>query len=320
MSFYLIKRYNNCYGDNIKFLFCYSIIILVFLFTMNLLSSAYAQKFKDVEISVDQLTNGTFILTGKGGNIGLSIGKDGILLIDSQFKQLSDKIIAAIGKITDKPIRFVINTHWHQDHNDGNENLANKGAIIIAHENVLKRLTNDQFVEFLNREYNPPSSKSLPTITYDNQSITIDFNEDKIDIYHIPNAHTDGDSIIYFNNNNIIHTGDIFVNGRYPFIDRSSGGSIDGLITGIEKTISLINDDTQIIPGHGPISNLHELQDYLHMLKDLRQQVQYMVNDGASLDQIVKSSIADNYSLYSDSFISSEDFLGFVYNDLIRKQ
>ena len=309
------------YSRITKFSLSYTILVLCMLFLLDNVPSSQAQKFKDVEIIVNQLdNNGTYMLVGKGGNIGLSVGDDGVLLIDSQFKQLTDKILSAINnRITDKSVKFLINTHWHQDHSGGNENFVKKGAIIIAHENVRERLNAEQFVDFLNKTFEASPLNALPTITY-KDSITFYFNEDKIDVYHLPNAHTDGDSIIYFNKRNIIHTGDIYVNGRYPFIDHSSGGSIDGIITGIEKIISIIDNETKIIPGHGLLSNLGELQDYLIMLKDIRQQVLTMVNNGATLNEIIKSDITSKYdNLYSDSFINSEDFLGFVYNDIIYK-
>ncbi|MDF2738003.1 MAG: fold metallo-hydrolase, partial [Nitrososphaeraceae archaeon] len=269
----------------IKLSLSFSIFVLSMLFLIDNVTLSEAQKIKDVEIIINQINNGTYMLVGKGGNIGLSVGDDGVLLIDSQFEQLTDKILSSISKITGKPVRFVINTHWHQDHTGGNENLVNNGAIVVAHENVRERLSTEQFVDFLNREYKPSPINALPTITY-NESITLYFNDDQIDIYHIPHSHTDGDSIIFFNKDNVVHTGDIFVNGRYPFIDHSSGGSIDGIITGIEKIISIINNETKIIPGHGLLSNHEELQNYLIMLKDIRQQVQTMVNNGASLDEI----------------------------------
>lgn len=310
------------YKRIITFSFYFSILALcILLFLVDLVSSSYAQKFKDVEIIANQLTNETYMLIGKGGNIGVSVRDDGVLLIDSQFKQLTDKIMSTINnKITDKPIKFLINTHWHQDHTDGNENIVVKnGAIVIAHDNVRERLSTEQFVNFLNKTFEPSPINALPIITY-NDSITLYFNDDKIDVYHIPNAHTDGDSIIYFNKNNVVHTGDIFVNGRYPFIDHSSGGSIDGIIAGIEKIISIINNETKIIPGHGLLSNLDELQDYLSMLKDIRKQVQTMVNNGSNLEEIIKSDITTNYdSLYSNSFVSSKDFLRFVYDDIVLK-
>jgi cyclase len=307
----------------ITFSFYFSILALcmLLLFLVDLVSPSHAQKFKDVDIIANQLTNETYMLVGKGGNIGVSVGDDGVLLIDSQFRQLTDKIMSTINnKITDKAIKFLINTHWHQDHTDGNENLVVKnGAIVIAHDNVRERLSNEQFVSFLNKTFEPSPINALPTITY-NDSITLYFNDDKIDVYHIPNAHTDGDSIIYFNKNNVVHTGDIFVNGRYPFIDHSSGGSINGIITGIEKIMSIINNETKIIPGHGLLSNLDELQDYLSMLKDIRKQVQTMVNNGSNLEEIIKSDITTNYdSLYSNSFVSSKDFLRFVYDDIVLK-
>jgi glyoxylase-like metal-dependent hydrolase (beta-lactamase superfamily II) len=321
MKFFVVLKNIDGYSRIIKLFLAYTILVLCMLFLLDNVPSSQAQKFKDVEIIVNQLdNNGTYMLVGKGGNIGVSVGEDGVLLIDSQFKQLTEKILSAINnRITDKPVKFLINTHWHQDHTGGNENFVNNGAIIIAQENVRERLNTEQVIDFLNKTFKASPLKALPTITY-NDSITFYLNDDKIDVYHLPNAHTDGDSIIYFNKRNIIHTGDMYVNGRYPFIDHSSGGSIDGLITGIEKIISTIDHETKIIPGHGLLSNLDELQDYLIMLKDIRQQVLIMVNNGATLDEIIKSDITAKYDkLYSDNFINSGDFLGFVYNDLIYK-
>ena|SRR5215207_877621 len=319
MKLFSILKNIERYSRISKFSLSYTILLLCMLFLLDNVPSSQAQKFKDVEIIVNQLdNNGTYMLVGKGGNIGLSVGDNGVLLIDSQFKQLTDKILSAINnRITDKPVKFLIDTHWHQDHTGGNENFVKNGAIIIAHENVRERLNTEQFVDFLNKTFEASPLNALPTITY-NDSITFYFNEDKIDVYHLPHAHTDGDSIIYFNKRNIIHTGDIYVNGRYPFIDHSSGGSIDGIITGIEKIISIIDNETKVIPGHGLLSNLGELQDYLIMLKDIRQQVLTMVNNGATLNEIIKSDITSKYdNLYSDSFINSGDFLGFVYNEVI---
>ena len=319
MKLFSILKNIEGYSRITKFSLSYTILVLCMLFLLDNVPSSQAQKFKDVEIIVNQLdNNGTYMLVGKGGNIGLSVGDNGVLLIDSQFKQLTDKILSAINnRITDKSVKFLINTHWHQNHTGGNENFVKNGAIIIAHENVRERLNAEQFVDFLNKTFEASPLNALPTITY-KDSITFYFNEDKIDVYHLPHAHTDGDSIIYFNKRNIIHTGDIYVNGRYPFIDHSSGGSIDGIITGIEKIISIIDNDTKIIPSHGLLSNLGELQDYLIMLKDIRQQVLTMVNNGATLNEIIKSDITSKYdNLYSDSFINSGDFLGFVYNEVI---
>ena len=223
------------YYCSIFLAFCLLLLLLI-----DFVPSSHSQKFKDVEIIVNQLDNkGTYMLVGKGGNIGLSVGGDGVLLIDSQFEQLTDKILSAINSkmvpVGDKQVKFLINTHWHQDHTGGNGNLVNNGFIVIAHENVRERMSTGQFVDFLNRAFEPSPSNALPTRTYNNSSITLYFNGDQIDVYHIANAHTDGDSIIYFNNKNVVHTGDLYINGRYPFIDHSSGGSIDGIIFGIEK-------------------------------------------------------------------------------------
>lgn len=303
----------------IKFSISFCFLILCSLVVTNI-SSIDAQIRKNNEVVVTQISGEMYMFAGKGGNIGVSIGKDGVLLIDSKSKQTIDMIVSSINNFSNnKPIMFVINTHWHHDHVGGNEKLNNNGTVILAHENVRERMANKQYVDFLNREFLSYPKNALPTITY-NETFTLHFNDDQIDIHHISQAHTDGDSIVYFNKNNVIHTGDIFINGRYPFIDHSSGGSIDGIIDGIEKITAIANNETKIIPGHGELTNREKLQDYRFMLKDIRQQVQKMVVNGTSLDTIIKSNITSKYDpLYSDSFINSQDFLEFVYEDLANR-
>lgn len=317
MNYFLIYRdLDFSRMQLIKFSIPFCLLILCSSIITNI-SLVEAQIRKNSEVMVTPVSEEMYMYTGKGGNIGVSIGNDGVLLIDSKSKQTIDMIVSSINNISDnKPIKFVINTHWHHDHVGGNENLNKNGTMILAHENVRERMTNKQFVDFLNREFLPYPENALPTMTY-KKNLTLYFNDDRIDIHHIPHSHTDGDSIIYFNKNNIIHTGDIFINGRYPFIDHSSGGSIWGIIAGIEKIIKISNNDTKIIPGHGELTNREKLKDYLVMLNDIVQQVQKMMLNGNDLDTIIKSNITSKYdSIYSDTFINSQDFLGFVFKDL----
>lgn len=313
---YLRLPFTPTFSKIIKFSFY--IFVLCSLVSNNSLGDP--QNINQNNIVVTPLSNEMFMLSGKGGNVVVYTGNEGVLLIDSQSEKSVSKIISSINQITDnKPIKYVINTHWHHDHTGGNELLTKNGSKILAHELVQKRLSTKQFVDFLKREFPPVSINALPSITY-NETITLFFNDEKIDIYHTPNSHTDGDSIIYFNKNNVIHTGDIFINERYPFIDLSSGGSLKGIIKAIEKIIEITNKETKIIPGHGPVSNLEQLEEYLFMLNDIRQKVDVLMADGADLNQIIASNITENYDyIYSDKFVNSEDFLRFVYEDMSNR-
>ncbi|NOJ30037.1 MAG: MBL fold metallo-hydrolase [Nitrososphaeraceae archaeon] len=320
MNYFLIYRdlaFSRMQLIKFSIPFCFLILCLSIITNISLVEA----QIRKNSVVVTPVSEEMYMFAGKGGNIGVSIGNDGVLLIDSKSKQTIDNIVSSINNISDnKPIKFVINTHWHHDHVGGNENLNKNGTMVVAHENVRERMTNKQFVDFLNREFLPYPENALPIITY-KKNFTLYFNDDRIDIHHIPHSHTDGDSIIYFNKNNIIHTGDIFINGRYPFIDHSSGGSIGGIISGIEKIIKISNNDTKIIPGHGELTDREKLKDYLVMLNDIVQQVQKMMLNGNDLDTIIKSNITSKYdSLYSDTFINSQDFLGFVFKDLINNK
>ncbi len=241
------------------------------LFSVSLVFPGNAAAQGDVEIIVQHLNDNIYAIFGQGGNIGMSVGDEGIFLIDDQFAPLTPKILAAIREINDGPIRFVLNTHWHGDHTGGNENLGDEGAMIIAHDNVRLRL-----IEGLDRgngRITPPAAEgALPVLTFNDQ-VSLFINGEEARAIHVENAHTDGDSLIYFRDANVLHAGDTYFSGRYPFVDITSGGSIDGLIAAIELALSFVDDDTIIIPGHGPISNKAELEVYLEMLTVSRDRV-----------------------------------------------
>ena len=255
---------------------------------------AFAQDENNVTIKTTKLTDSLYMLEGSGGNILVSIGQDGVFMVDDQFAPLTAKIKDAISKITDKPIKFVINTHWHPDHTGGNENLGETGAIIVSHDNVKKRLSSEQFSDFFKRSVPPLSEKGLPIITFsDNMSIYQ--NDDQIKIIHMDNGHTDGDSIVFFTKNNIIHVGDDFSDKAYPFIDISSGGTVDGLISSLKTISSIINNNTKVISGHTGISNKTKVNEYANMLTDVRNQINQMITEGKSLEEITSLQPTSKY-------------------------
>ena len=272
------------------------------------------QNFDQVQIQTEKLADGVYMLTGSGGNIGVCAGEDGVLMIDSQYAPLTEKIRAAVDAISDQPIRFLINTHWHSDHTGGNENLAKKGAVIFAHENVRKRMSTNQSI-FGNDV--PASSKAaLPVVTFD-QGMTFYLNGNEIELLHIPHAHTDGDVLVHFPKPDVLHTGDIYFEGMYPFIDVSSGGSIDGMIRAVDKVLAMIDEDTIIIPGHGLLSNKEKLQGYRKMLATIRERVAQHLNDGKTLEEILAARPTQEFdAAMGQGFMNGERFVGLVYDSL----
>ena len=278
--------------------------------------SAQNGDFDDVEIQAEAVTPGIYMLTGQGGNIGVSVGDDGVFIIDDQFAPLTEKILTAIAELSDKPVDFVINTHWHGDHSGGNENLAGEGARIVAHDNVRSRMSIENNSRFDGTTVPPSPAAALPVITY-SQTMALHLNGNKVDIIHQENAHTDGDSIIYFREANVIHAGDLFFNGIYPFIDTNSKGSINGMIDGAKKMLGMANANTRIIPGHGPLASKQDLQTYHDMLVTYRANVKKLVDEGKSLDDIKK--LKPNAALdeqYGQAFISPDFFVELVYESL----
>jgi glyoxylase-like metal-dependent hydrolase (beta-lactamase superfamily II) len=262
-----------------------------------------------------------YVIHGSGGNVILSIGNDGIILVDDQYAPVTEKMKSVIANITNKPIKFVINTHWHPDHVGGNERLGEAGAIIISHDNVRKRLSNDQFFELINQTIPALSKKGLPIITF-SDNMTFYQNNDEIRISYLDNGHTDGDSAVYFTQNNVIHVGDDFSDRAYPFMDLSTGGSIDGLISSLQSIISMINNDTKVVAGHSGISNQTKVKDYVGMLIDVRSVISNMIKEGKTLDEIIQSKPTSQYdTTYQDySFIKPKDFVTNLYESLKSRQ
>lgn len=277
-------------------------------------SSFAKDEYSNVRIKTIEVTDGIYMLQGKGGNIGLSVGDDGVFMIDDQFAPLTAKIKAAIAKLSDKPVRFVINTHWHFDHTGGNENMGKDNAVIVAHENVRKRMSKDNFIKAFDTKVPASPGIALPVVTFHDQ-ISFHLNQQEIQVVHHKNAHTDGDSIVFFKTANVIHMGDNFFNGLYPFIDASSGGSVTGMISAVEAALKLADDKTKIIPGHGPLGDKKALTNYRDMLVAVRDTMQKLMKEGKSLEEITAMKpYAELDKTWGKGFLNPEAFLKILHS------
>jgi len=285
-----------------------SLYFLVF-FLLGFLNVTAQQN--EVVITVDNLSNDIYMLTGQGGNIGIYVGEEKVYMIDDQFERLSPKIKTAISSITSKPIAFLFNTHMHGDHTGGNMNFNNKATILIAHDNVRSSLSTKL------AEKPELGVEILPEITF-SEDITLYDADETIIAFHVHNAHTDGDAMIYFTKNNVLHMGDTYFSGRYPYIDLKSGGSVDGYISAHKKALLLINDDTKIIPGHGRPSSQKELASYTTMLEIIKTNVLKAIKEGKTLEEVQSDKqITSAYdATHGDGFINPEKIRATFYNSL----
>jgi cyclase len=281
---------------------------------------AWGQDFSKVEIKTEKLNDTTYMLVGAGGNIGLSVGDDAVFVIDDQYAPLAPKIVAAIAAITPKPVKFMVNTHWHGDHTGGNEAFGKAGAIIVAHDNVRKRMASEQVIEFFKSTVPPSPRAALPLITFSTDT-TFHINGDEVRALHVPRAHTDGDTIVHFVKGDIIHMGDCFFNGMYPFIDTSSGGTIDGVVAAADRALALAGDRTRVIPGHGPLATKADLRAYRDMLATVSQRIKQMLRDGKKLEEVTASGVtADFDEKWGKGFIKASKFAEMVAMNLIKNQ
>jgi len=278
-------------------------------------TGAFAQQdFSKVQIETIPVAKGVYMLVGSGGNIGLSVGQDGAFLIDDQYAPLTDKILKAISAVTDKPVRFLVNTHWHGDHTGGNETIGKGGTIIVAHANVRKRLAKGQFMKVFNVDIPPAPPKALPVITFAD-SVTFHWNNETLEVMHPKPAHTDGDAVIYFKNANVVHAGDLFFNGIYPFIDAGSGGSMEGVITGTDELLDRIDDNTKVIPGHGQLGNKTELKAYRDMLAAVHERMANLIKEGKNIDEILAAKpTADYDAKWGGGFLKPDQWVQIVYS------
>ncbi|MCY4399204.1 MAG: MBL fold metallo-hydrolase [Gemmatimonadetes bacterium] len=270
------------------------------------------QDMSQVEIETVQLEGDLFMLMGRGGNIGLSVGDDGAFLIDDQFAPLTGKILAAVAEVTDQPVRWVLNTHWHGDHTGGNENLGGAGAMIVAHRNVYRRMNPAEFADVVGRS-DQAARAALPVVTFAD-GVTFHWNGRHIDVTHVGEAHTDGDVIVHFPRANVFHMGDTFFRGRYPFIDVDSGGGVDGVIAAANLVLERSSGGTRIIPGHGDLAAPEHLRAYRDMLETVRMRVASLVANGRTEDQVVAAApTSDLDGVWGDN---PERFVRAVYKSL----
>jgi len=282
-----------------------------------LLSAAPAfaqdQDFSKVEVKTVPVAGSVSMLQGSGGNIAVLVGPEGVLVVDDEYAPLVPKILTAIGRLSSKPVRFVVNTHWHGDHTGGNAGLGAEGAVIVAQDNVRKRMSTEQFNAFFKRTTPPSPAIALPIVTFA-EGVRFYLDGEDIEVTHIGPGHTDGDSTVWFHKANVIHLGDNFFNGLYPFIDGASGGSIDGTVTALEGVLGRIDDQTKVIPGHGPLGTKADLKRFHDMLATVRDRVRQAIRDGKTQDQVLAMKPSAEFdAVWGGGFLKPNDFVTLVY-------
>ncbi len=276
---------------------------------------AHAQRdFSNVQIKATHVRGAVHMLQGAGGNIGVSVGEDGILIVDDQFAPLADRIRKALREIDQGKVRLVLNTHWHQDHTGGNVEFGTEAAV-VAHENVRKRLATPQRVR--GEEVGPSPSKALPIITFD-ESLTIHFNGEEIRMFHLPHGHTDGDSAVFFAKSNVVHMGDLFFAGKFPFVDLDSGGDVEGYTKNVETILKMIPADAMVIPGHGPLSTVEDLKAFHGMLVETTGVVRKAIAAGKSIEEIKAAGLPKKWDSWGDWFIKTDAWLECIHRSLTR--
>ena len=268
----------------------------------------------DVEIKAVPVTDQIYLITGQGGNIGLFIGEDGTFLIDDQFAPLTEKILEVIESVGGQHPRFLINTHYHGDHTGGNEKIGQGGTLIVSHDNVRERLISGSYIGAFKMKLPPASKAGLPVVTF-SKNIKFHINEDTVMVKHVPHAHTDGDSFIYFQDANVIHAGDLFFNGFYPFIDVNHGGSLKGMIKGLDKILRIADDQTKIIPGHGPLGDRQQLASYRQMLGVAYERLRTLKAEGKTAEEAAAANpLGDLEATWGNGLFKSDQWIKLVYS------
>ncbi len=273
--------------------------------------------FTGVEITTTHVAGNIYMLQGSGGNIGVSVGRDGVLIVDDQFAPLSGKISAALKEIDPGAVKFVLNTHWHGDHTGGNANFS-KTATIIAHNNVRKRLSTQQSLKFFNSVSPPAPKEALPVITF-NESLSVHFNDEEITVIHFPFGHTDTDSVILFTRSNVVHMGDHFFNGMFPFIDIENGGDVEGVIRNVEGILETLPEDVKLIPGHGELADRNALKNFRQMLVETTALIRQRMETGKSLEEIQEQGLPERWQAWESPIVSQAQWIGIVYDSLSKR-
>jgi cyclase len=290
-----------------------SLLVLSVVLLSASLASAQDQDFSKVEVKTVPLAGSVSMLEGSGGNIGVLVGADGVLLVDDEYAPLVPKILAAVKQLSPKPIRFVVNTHWHGDHTGGNAPLGADGAIIVAQDNVRKRLSSEQFSSFMKKTIPPAPQAALPVVTFAD-GLSFHFDGEDVEVFHVVPAHTDGDAVLWFRKANVVHMGDVFFNGLYPFIDTGSGGSIDGMVTALDAVLGRIDDGTKVIPGHGPVGTKADLKKFRDMLATVRDRIRKAIQQGKTQDQVVASKPSAEFdAAWGNGFLKPDAFIAMTY-------
>lgn len=290
-------------------------LTLLLALVMTMTATAQQRDFSTVEVKATKVAGSVYMITGAGGNIGVSAGEDGLVVIDDQYAPLAPKIEAALKTIVDKPVRFILNTHFHGDHTGGNEYFG-KSAPIVAHENVRKRLVTGR----TGANPTPPApAGALPVLTF-NDSVTIHLNGEDVKAVHMPHGHTDGDSVIWFTKSNVVHMGDDFFNGTFPFVDTDSGGSVKGLIANLEKVLSTVPDGAKIIPGHGPLSDKAGLRKFVDVLKATQDVVAKGIAAGKTAEQLKSEKALADWDSWGQGFIKTDTWIDTLYAEARRME
>ncbi|MBU1862780.1 MAG: MBL fold metallo-hydrolase [Candidatus Omnitrophica bacterium] len=290
-------------------------LVLVGLF-FSLPRILFAQDFSAIEIKAIKISESIYIFEGSGGNIGVSVGTDGTLIIDDQFAPLSEKILAAIKNIGGDTPAFVLNTHWHGDHTGGNQEFG-KDAHIIAHENVRTLLETRQIIEQFNMVSEPHPKEALPVITF-SKDLTLHFNDETIRVIHVPGGHTDGDSVIFFEKAGVVHMGDLFFSGMFPFIDLDHGGNVERFTANVKKILDELPADAIIIPGHGPLSGITELRAYHRMLVATSEIIHTALKEGKTAEDIKQEGVLEEWDEWSTGVLSTDRWIDIAYRSLSR--
>lgn len=300
--------------------FAAALPVLVAAITLNIVTEAtYAQVEIPEKARVQKITEGLHVVMGAGGNIAVSSGPDGVFIIDDDMPPIAEKISEAIATITDQPVSMVFNTHWHFDHTGGNKFFADKGALIVAHDNVRARMSVDAYSKFTNSINKASPKEALPVVTF-SDAISFHLNGQTIRAEHVERpAHTDGDSIIWFEEANVVHMGDNFFNKMYPVIDISAGGTADGMVAAMDAVIARVNADTVIIPGHGPVTDVDDLRGFRKMLDTVNKRIRLLVEEGKTADEVVAANPTAEYDAeWAWNFMPVDRWTRLMYDSVVQ--